>query len=292
MLYYPLYGILYALSRLPLPVLYVLSDGLALILYHLIRYRRTIVRKNLQNSFPEKSLHELITIEKNFYRFFTQWIIETLKLLSISENELKARCQFTEEFQKIFTLHYQEKHNIIALMGHLGNWEWAGAAFNLYFPHKLSVLYHPLSNKTFDKLMKKIRTCMGTRVLPMHTATRHILANQQSGQVFTFIADQCPSLQNSFWTHFLNQETAVFYGPEKIIHKTQSVPVVVLVLPHPHKRGYYYVDAKEIVLTEKDTQELYPMMQVFMKILEEAIKQFPAYWLWSHKRWKFKKQEN
>lgn len=291
MLYYPLYGILYALSLLPLPALYVLSDGLALILYYLLRYRRKVVRNNLQNAFPERSLYEIIQIEKSFYRFFTQWILETLKLLSISKNELKARCQFTEEFQKIFFRHYQEKHNILVLMGHLGNWEWAGAAFHLYFPHKLFVLYHPLSNKTFDQVMKKIRTRMGMNVLPMQTAARHILANPSSGQVFAFIADQCPSLQNSFWMNFLNQETAVFYGPEKIMRKTQVTPVVVLVYPHPHKRGYYYIDAKEIIVTEKNTQEHYPVMQIFMKTLENAIKQFPAYWLWSHKRWKLKARE-
>lgn len=287
MLYYITYSFIYSLSLLPLSVLYLLSDTFALILYYIIRYRRDVVRKNLIQSFPEKSTREIIIIEKQFYRFFMQWMIETLKLASISPDKLKKHCTFTPQFQKIFHHYYREKKDIVVLMGHLGNWEWAGAVFNLYFPQNLYVLYHPLSNKTLDKIMKKIRSRFGTQLIPMQTALKHILEKKEHGSVFTFIADQCPSIQNAFWMKFLNQNTPVYYGPEKIIQKIKAIPVVVLVYSNPtiNKKGYYIIDAIEIKI--KNNSE-FPVMTDFMNELELAIQKYPSLWLWSHKRWKYK----
>ncbi|HPQ09040.1 MAG TPA: lysophospholipid acyltransferase family protein [Bacteroidia bacterium] len=288
MLYYITYSCIYLLSLLPLPVLYFISDVFAFILYYIIRYRRDVVRKNLLNSFPEKKLSEIIQIEKKFYRFFVQWIVETLKLCSISKNELAKRCQFSDSFKEIFQKNYSQNKNIVALMGHFGNWEWAGAAFNLYFPQKLYVVYHPLSNKTFDKIMKKIRSRMGTQLLPMNAAPKFMLSQQHQSNVFAFIADQSPSLQNSFWTKFLNQYTAVYYGPEKITQKINAIPVTVIVYPVKYKKGYYFIDAKKIQINEKIE---YPIMTQFMKDLEQSIKEYPEFWLWSHKRWKLSKEK-
>jgi KDO2-lipid IV(A) lauroyltransferase len=257
-------------------------------LYYFIRYRRDVVRKNLLNSFPEKKISKIIQIEKKFYRFFVQWIVETLKLCSISKNVLAKRCQFSDSFKEIFQKYYLQNKNLVALMGHFGNWEWAGSAFNLYFPQKLYVVYHPLSNKTFDKVMKKIRSRMGTKLLPMNAAPKFMLSQQHQSNVFAFIADQSPSLQNSFWTKFLNQDTAVYYGPEKITQKINAIPVTVIVYPIKNKKGYYFIDAKEIQINEKIE---YPIMTQFMKDLEQSIKEYPEFWLWSHKRWKLSKEK-
>lgn len=289
MLYYIVYIAVYSLSILPFPVLYFLSDVFAFILYYIVRYRREVVRGNLIRSFPEKSMHDIVIIEKQFYRFFTQWIFETIKLTSIPARELKKRCRFTQQFQEIFNQYHQDKKDIVVLMGHLANWEWAGSAFNLYFPQDLHVLYHPLSNKTFDKIMKRIRSRFGTHLIPMHTALKYILEKKEQGSVFTFIADQCPSIHNSFWTKFLNQDTPVYYGPEKILQKIKAVPVIVFVYPDRiiNKRGYYAIDAKAIEVTGNDTE--YPIMTRFMQELEIAIKEYPACWLWSHRRWKLVK---
>lgn len=287
-MYYLVYSIIFVLSLLPLRVLYLISDALALILYYILRYRRSVVRNNLINAFPEKSIDEIIRIEKNFYRFFTQWIVETLKLVSISPSELKKKCIYTDQFKSIFAKYYQENKSIMALMGHIGNWEWAGSSFPLYFNQKLIVLYHPLSNKIFDRLMIRIRSRFGTELLPMQRATRYILSHIKEKQVYAFIADQCPSLHNAFWMEFLNQDTAVYFGPEKIMHKTHLVPVIVIVYPHPNQRGHYIIDAEEIKNTETEL-DTYPIMHQFMKKLESAIQKYPEYWLWSHKRWKLKR---
>ncbi len=291
LLYYIIYSVLYVVSLLPLSVLYFISDIFAFLIYYVIRYRREVVRKNLCNSFPEKTLKEIIVIEKKFYRFFMQWIFETVKLMSISEKELKERCKFSEQFQEIFNQYNEQKKDVLVLMGHLGNWEWAGAAFNLYFQQNLLVLYHPLSNKVFDKIMIKIRSRFGTKLLPMHSAYKYIVSNTTKNNVYTFIADQCPSVENAFWMNFLNQETAVYYGPEKILKKINASPIFVFVLLHPNKkRGYYLIDAMVYEKRRTDLDENFPVMQDFMKKLEERIMEYPSIWLWTHKRWKHKKK--
>ncbi|MCX7728603.1 MAG: lysophospholipid acyltransferase family protein [Bacteroidia bacterium] len=285
MVYYLLYGILGLLSFLPLTILYKLSNLLAFIMYYIFRYRRKVVRENLLKSFPDKTINEIILIEKKFYRFLCRLIVETIKLISIPKNELKQRCIYTQNFQNIFNKYAHEKKNVIVLMGHLGNWEWAGAAFNLHFSNQLYALYHPLSSPSFDKLVKKLRTRFGTQLISMRTAYKHILSIKTKPAVFTFIADQCPSPQNAFSMTFLNQNTLVYYGPELIAQKLKFP--VVFVSVKQIKAGYYEVDGREYLVEVADYSE-YPVMKHFMQHLEEKIKEQPEIWLWSHKRWKHK----
>ncbi|GAB4208590.1 MAG: lipid A biosynthesis protein [Bacteroidia bacterium] len=277
----------YVLSLLPLPILYLFSNVLMFLLYYVFGYRKQVVRQNLQKSFPEKSLKEIIQIEKKFYLHLTDIIVETIKLLTISPRELNKRCIYTQSFQKIFNQYYSERKDVVVLMGHLGNWEWAGACFNLNFPHPLYVLYHPLSNRYFDELMKIIRTRFGTCLIPMQTAFKHILKNTNQSAVFTFIADQCPSPQNAFWMNFLNQDTPVYYGPE-VITKKLHCPVM-LVSMKKIKRGYYEVDTLDIENVYTDEVN-YPVMHSFMNYLEREIKEQPEIWLWSHRRWKHQRK--
>lgn len=284
-MYYLIYGIFYLVSLLPFSLLYALSETTYVLLYYIFGYRKNVVRENLRNSFPDKTSYEIQWIEREYYRFLCRQIFETIKLLSISKEELKKRCVYSPRFHQIFEAYYSEKKDVMVLMGHLGNWEWAGACFNLYFQSPLFVLYHPLSNKIFDKLMKKIRTRFGTHLLPMNTAYKHILQNINQSAVFTFIADQCPSPQNAFWMRFLNQDTPVYYAPELIASKL-NLPVIFVYLKQI-KKGYYLVDAE---ILEKNTDgNDYPVMHQFMKMLENKIKEQPQIWLWSHRRWKYKK---
>ena len=282
--YYIIYPIFYLLSLLPFCILYFFSDILFVLLFYVFKYRRRVVQDNLSKSFPNYSKTELNRIEKDFFKFLCDLIVETLKLLTISEKQIKARCRYSEKIMKTFQTAYSDGNNIMILMGHFGNWEWAGASYNLHFPNANYALYHPLSNKSFNKLMIKIRTRFGTKLLPMKTAYRDILMNKNNASVFSFIADQCPSLQNSFWMNFLNQDTAVYYGPEKINNRLNCL--VVFISLKKEKRGYYSADVHEVTNNQADT---YPIMSNFMVLLEKEIIRQPHIWLWSHKRWKYKK---
>jgi KDO2-lipid IV(A) lauroyltransferase len=281
--FYLLYPFVYLISRLPFSLLYRFSD----FLYYLIRltgYRRKVVIQNLKNSFPEKSDEELDKICNEYYRYLCDLTLETLKTLNMSEQQTNARVTFhntpwLDQF-------YREKKSIIIVMGHYGNWEWAGPAFTLNTNYQLVVIYRPLSNLHFEKMMSGMRTRFGTRITPVEKTLRDMVAHRSEITATAFIADQTASKKNAYWTPFLNQDTAVFTGPEKLAKKF-NYPVVYMNLQRV-KRGYYEI--KPELLFENPAVTIDNEITVrFTNRLEADIKHDPIPWLWSHRRWKHKR---
>lgn len=283
LLFYFTYPFIFLITRLPFRVLYLLSDGL----YHLLvlsGYRKAVVLKNLENSFPDKSEREIKAIATQYYRYLCDLILETLKTLHMNEHESRARCTFhnTEWLDQF----YKDKQSFIIVMGHYGNWEWAGPGFTLNTHHQLVVIYRPLSNRYFENMMCRMRTRFGTRISPVNLTLRDMVANRNQITATAFIADQTATKKNAYWTTFLNQDTAVFTGPEKLATKF-NYPVVYMNVKRP-KRGYYEVFPELLVAAPQEAKEN-DIMELFMKRLEQDIIQDPSIWLWSHKRWKHKR---
>jgi KDO2-lipid IV(A) lauroyltransferase len=278
--FYIAYPFIYLVAVLPFSTLYKFSD----VLYYLLRlsgYRKGVVYKNLRNSFPDKSEQEIDAIGKSYFRYLCDLILETFRTLRMSEQESKERCAFhnTEWLDKLRA----DGKSFIIVMGHYGNWEWAGPSFTLNTGFQLVVIYRPLSNIYFERMMCKMRTRFGTRITPVNLTLRDMVANRGSLTATAFIADQTATKQNAYWTNFLNQDTAVFTGPEKLATKF-NYPVVYMNVQRP-KRGYYEVFPEMLIPDPKNTTEN-EISEKFMKRLEKEILADPTIWLWSHKRWK------
>lgn len=283
-LYYTiLLPLFYFLSILPLRLLYVFSDVLYLFAYYILKYRRRIVLKNLQNAFPEKSDQEIVEISKKFYHYLCDLIVETIKLLTISKKSLIKRCQFKD--LSIFDNLYQKNQSFVIVMGHFGNWEWGGASMSAQTKPQLLAIYKVLNNRYIDKLMQHIRTRMGGKAIPMQETLRAMLENKKMVTGTAFIADQVADPRYAFWTSFLNQPTAVYLGAEKIAKKL-NYPVIYAAV-HKVRRGYYNIDLTLLVSDPKNTHEGY-ITALHTKMLEKDILKQPHTWLWSHKRWKHK----
>ncbi len=283
LLFYITYPFIYLVALLPFNALYRLSD----ILYHLLRlsgYRKEVVRKNLGNSFPDKSDQEINALSKSYYRYLCDLILETLRTLRMSEKESKERCAFhkPEWLDKL----QAERQSFIIVMGHYGNWEWAGPSFTLNTGFQLVVIYKPLSNIYFEKMMCTMRTRFGTRITPVNLTLRDMVANRGSVTATAFIADQTATKKNAYWTTFLNQDTAVFTGTEKLAKKF-NYPVVYMNVQRL-RRGYYEVFPELLISDPKNTVEN-EISEKFMNRLEKEILIDPTIWLWSHRRWKHKK---
>ena len=291
--YYLVNGCWYLLSWLPLCVLYLFSDCIYYLLYYCIRYRRKVVRKNLVNSFPKKSLKEIIAIEKGFYAWFCDYVVETIKLRTMSAEELQKRMVF-EGLETVYA--DMEKNNqtfCFAYLGHYCNWEWV-STLPLWTKDKLGCaqIYHPLENEAFNTLFVNLRGRFGSESISMSETLRRIiqLKNEKKKTLIGFLADQTP-MWNSIhlWMDFLSQETPVFTGTERIAKQVNAY-VCYIDITRP-RRGYYHglfkpvkVDAQIPVTSE------YPITEVYMHLLEETINRAPAYWLWSHNRWKRKRE--
>lgn len=286
-MYYLFVPFFYLISLLPFPVLYLLSDGVYFILYKVLGYRKEVVLNNLRNSFPEKTEDEINDIAKKFYKYLCDLFLETFKTLTISRGKMLQRCSMSEQAQKLFDRLAEEDKSIILVMGHYGNWEWAGNTFSMLCKHQLYVIYHPLQSKFFDKLMYDMRSRFGTKLIPMKETFRQMLSTRRELNATAFIADQTPQPDNAYWTTFLNQETPVFWGTE-IIAKKINYPVVYATVKRV-KRGYYQIVAEELVSDPKNTKEG-EISELHTKRLEKDIIEDPVEWLWSHRRWKHKRK--
>ena len=285
-IYYLTLPFIYLLSLLPFRILYLISDGLYLLLYYVICYRKKIVHANLKNSFPEKTVAEIKALEKKFYKYYCDLLLETFKTLTISQKKMLQHCRLDPEAESLFKQLAAENKSIIIVMGHKGNWEWAGNTFSICCQHQLYVIYHPLTNKYFNGLICKMRERFGTRLIPMKDTFRDILKNRNELNATAFIADQSPNPATAHWMNFLHQDTPVFMGTEKIAQKIKYP--IVFVSVKKLTRGYYILLAEQLQMppyagqdgniTEKHTRKL-----------EADILAQPETWLWTHKRWKHKR---
>ena len=277
---------IYLLSWLPFPVLYLISDFVYFILFVCIGYRKQVIMQNLRNSFPEKSEAEIKVICNKFCHYLCDLIVEVLKVLTISRKSMIRHCAFDEKGLAIFKKYADEGKSVIMVMGHLGNWEWAGHPFSLLCKQKLVVIYHPLTNKYFDGLMMRMRSRFGTRMIPMKTTFRDMVANRKELTATVFISDQTPMPEHAYWTTFLNQDTPIFKGTETIAKK-MNLPIVYCTIKR-EKRGYYKMYAEVLTDNPAATAEN-EISEMHTRMLERDIKSQPEIWLWSHRRWKYKK---
>lgn len=275
-------GILKGLALFPLGILYLFSDVVSFVLYHVIKYRRKVVRKNLTDSFPAKTLKEIIAIEKDFYRYLGDQIVETLKILHISDKELSKRI--TVSGYELINQSIEANKSSVVLMGHYGNWEWVQEISRYFLPSASMIsIYHPLNDKMWNQFFIEMRSRWGANIIPMKKAPRVLLNKNSQPWVCGFIADAYTWHKNEDnWVEFLNHKTWFIYGPEEIGNKVEA-DFFYLDISRP-KRGYY--DMKLSRLQPADTQESFPYMREFWKEFEQTILRQPAYWLWSHKRWK------
>ncbi len=283
--YYIALPFLYGIAFLPFPALYLLSDLVFFLLFHIIGYRKQVVLTNLRNSFPEKSEAELHAIMKRFYRWFCDLTLETLKTLTIRPEEVRRRVSFPGA--GVFKAFVEQKQSVIIVMGHYGNWELAGARFAVEPGiHPLIVIYHPLQNPHFEKLIVQMRTRLGNRLYAMAETFKGMIRDRDKLTATAFIADQTPAPERAYWTTFLNQDTPVFTGTG-VIAKKLGYPVIYISIHQP-RRGYYEMGAEVLVDDPRSMSEI-DINQVHTKRLERDIRQKPDLWLWTHRRWKHKR---
>jgi len=289
-LYAIVYGSAFLMALLPFRILFFISDFFYLIIYYLVRYRRKLVWKNLNNAFPEKSPDEIRKIEKNFYRHFCDYFVETIKMLHISDAQIKKRFVFKnlEPLQHFF----DNRHPIVLLLGHYGNWEWV-PSITLHLKADANTIfgqvYRPLKNKISDLFFLNLRKRFHSVGFTKHNVFRDIvnLRKENTNWIIGFMSDQKPSgNQVPHQMQFLNQETPVLTGTEKIARHTGAAVCYLDITCL--KRGYYEGFAFVMSDNAAKTSE-FEITEKYMHCLEQTIRRNPSAYLWTHNRWRLKK---
>ena len=282
------YGLLRLLSHLPLRVLYLMADVLRPFVWG---YRRKVVMQNLRNSFPEKNERQIAMLARDFYHSFCDMVVEQIKFLTISKKEIMQRMRF--EGIEQFETDLKEEPFVFIYLGHYGNWEWI-STLSLWMKEGIHTaqLYKPLHDPRIDALFLKMRSRFGSECIDKNLALRRIMQMKQHGQrtVIGFVSDQTPRFDSiHHWVEFLHQDTPIFTGTERIAKKVGAA--VYFAEVECVKRGYYVCRFRRIEAHASDAQSEFELTERYMKLLEEMIIRQPRLWLWSHRRWKRKRQD-
>ncbi len=276
------YLFLKPISYLPLGFLYIISNFLYFLLRYIIPYRKEVILTNLKKSFPEKSVEEIEEIRRKFYRFLSDLMVETIWNFSLSEKE--ARKRMVVENPEVLDKYYDAGKDVIIVVGHYNSWEFLLISFDLMVKHRGAVIYTSLTDQFLDKVFKEFREKFGMKLLTKGEVKHAFQNGLDKPMAILFGSDQAPaSAGRSYWTEFLNQDTAVAIGVEKYAIK-YDLPVFFGGLNRV-KRGHYSINLELLTDTPLETTEG-EISELHVKALERLIIETPQYWLWSHKRWK------
>jgi len=288
LVYIIVYPFLWLISILPFRLLYLLSDGVFVLLYYLIGYRKKVVLDNLKLCFPNKSDKELKRISKAFYHHFCDMMLESVKSLTISEAEMKKRFTFTniEEIQQ----HENNNRSIVLMCAHYANFEWS-FILQKHIKYKGYAVYKQLANKYFDELIKRIRAKYNSHLITTKDTIPTLLKAKKEGELTIngFAADQSPKVDKAFhWNTFMGTNVPIHTGAEMLAKRLDMV--VVFFAVKKVKRGYYETTFKTITTTPKDYKN-YDITDIYLKLVEQQIFEAPEYYLWTHKRWKHRNKK-
>jgi Kdo2-lipid IVA lauroyltransferase/acyltransferase len=286
--HYVFIAIAWLIALLPFWLLYLKSDFLSFILYYVVKYRKKVVFENLHNAFPEKTEQEIIQIARKYYYNLGDIIIEVIKLRLISKEQLMKRVKVINS--ALLDELYNKQKSALLIMGHCGNWEWASPAVSFNTKHRCYGMAKPLSDPFFEKYLMRLRTKFNPdSIIHFKRFFRMMVENRKNVSAYLMAGDQTPTKgEINYWTTFLNQETAVFLGAEKIAIAL-DMPIIYMDIQRTG-RMRYEVTLSLITDKPKETAE-FEITEKHVRLLENAIHLHPENWLWSHRRWKHKRAD-
>ena len=276
------YPFLWVISILPKSVFYFFSDLFFVLLYHLAAYRKKVVYDNLKLTFPDKSDKEIKTIRKQFYHHFCDMLLETVKTMNLSAEEVSKRYKINN-IEVLLEL--EKKKNTLMVCSHYANWEWS-ISINNYISSRGYAVYQKIGNAYFDRLIKRIRGRWNTTLITQTETVKTIFRNEQNKVkgVYGMVSDQSPMVGKAqYWSEFMGIKVPIFNGPETIAKKLDLA--VVFLKVSKVRRGYYEAQFIPITSSAKDTVE-HEITNKFLELTEDQIRERPELYLWTHRRWK------
>jgi len=285
--FYATLPIIFFLSKLPDPVFYRFSNLVAFLLKDVIHYRSKIVTENLQRSFPTKTEAQIRETRTGFYRNLSDTLLESLKMGSLSKTEITRRFQI-KGLDAVKDYH-DKGRTVVVVTGHYANWEWAALAIGAaYQKTPVIIIYQPMSNPYYETYINGMRAKFGSVMVAANNVLRRIASQKSEPSIIILVADQSPTSANKNHSmQFLNQETVINSGPEKISRMADAV--VMFGEINRLDRGYY--EANLVPLVEEPAKAaVNQITEAYVHHLEGLIQKNPADWLWSHRRWKLQRQ--
>ena len=280
------YPLIWFVSILPFRILYVFSDMVYVLVYHVIGYRKKVVRKNIAMTLPHLSEKERLNIEKKSYHHLCDMFLEMMKTMTISEKEMNKRFVFTN--LELYTALEKKQKSIAVMIAHYATYEWV-ISMNRKIEFEGFAIYKKVNNKYFDKLVRNIRSKFKATLITTSQTIPVIKENESLGHrgVYGFASDQSPQESKAFhWQKFMGIETPVYTGAEMLVKRFDMN--VIFLRVKKVKRGYYEATF-ELMFDNPKAIPDYQISDEFLRRVEKQIYEAPEYYLWTHKRWKHRK---
>ncbi|WP_276166674.1 lysophospholipid acyltransferase family protein [Zobellia alginiliquefaciens] len=276
------YPLLWLISILPYRLFYGFSDFVFFLVFHVFGYRKKVVKSNLELAFPEKSQKEILDIQKRFYHHMCDAFLEMVKTMNLSKEDVQKRydVQNIELIQEI-----EKEKTILVVCSHYANWEW-NVSINNYVESKGYAVYQKVSNRYFDKWVRKVRARWNTTLITKEETAKTVLVNYKNNVkgIFGMVSDQTPQMSRAqYWTEFMGVKVPVINGAESLARKMDLA--VVFLKVSKVKRGYYKAEFIPITTSGASTAK-HEITDTFIRLAEAQIKEKPEYYLWTHRRWK------
>ena len=282
---YLLRACLIVVAQLPFWIIYMIADIIYFLMYYIVKYRKNIAFENIKNSFPQKTLKEREIIAKQSYRNLAYNIVEYVKLNSLSAREIMKRCKYTD--LSVIEKYWNQKKSIIAVVGHFNNWEWPGISLLLQTKYQFYGVYKPITNKSVEYNVLKVRTKFGGQPVVMKQIYRHLLRNKDIPYVCYLASDQSPHISEvDYYIQFLNQDTPIYQGVEKLAKQLDLG--VIFITPTRIGKGFFDIKITDLCSNPKETKDG-EITALHAQQLEKEIIVNPGGWLWTHRRWKHKR---
>ena len=284
--YLIVYPFLWCISMLPFSLLYLFSDFVYLIVYHLIGYRKKTVRENLALALPHLSAEERLVIEKKSFRHLCDMFLEMIKTMTISKSEIEKRFVFTN--MEVYKKLEEQDKSIAMMLAHYGSYEWV-ISMNAYVKFRAVAIYKKIANPYFDQLVRDIRSKFKASLVTTKETIPTIINNNKSGKlcIYGFASDQSPKISSAFhWQKFMGIEVPVHTGAE-VLAKKYNMNMIFLKVKKV-KRGFYEASFEVLSENPKEVPN-YEITDKFLTLVEQQIHEAPEFYLWTHKRWKHKR---
>jgi KDO2-lipid IV(A) lauroyltransferase len=272
-------------SRFPLRALYAFSTFLYLLAFYVVRHRHQVIREQLEKVFPTSSDAERELIHKQFLKNFCDVMVEVLKSISMTEADMCAHVRIVDV--GVARRYLDAGQSLMFVTSHLCNWEWLlhGVALQLGYP--VDAAYKPLHDQWAERLMLKIRSRFGARLVPAKDLLADFLRRRGIVRALAMNADQAPvSTDKRYWTQFLGQDTAFYIGAEQIARATR-LPIMYVGVRRV-RRGYYEVQLQPL-WDGREVTEPNMLTERYARACEIDVLKSPVDWLWSYRRWRLKK---
>lgn len=276
------YILIIPISLLPLRFIYLLTDFFYLLLLSILPYRKKLIKKNIRNSFKSVTEKDVNKLTRKFYKHLSDILAESIKNLTISKKDLLKRVHVVNP--ALMEDLYKKDKSVLIISGHFNNWEWIITSQNFLFDHCAVGIGMPLTNKFWDKKINARRARNGMKILNASNVDSFFGQSFEKPIATLILADQAPANSfKSYWMNFLNQETAIVFGPEQIANKYNQACVFLRM--NKIKRGYYQIEL-ELITDNPHSLNWGELTEKHARLLEEMIIKNPEQWIWSHNRWK------